>query len=61
MIILKELWDTGVSPSGGFKNRLDKILLRNAVGRVACASGRERDDMTPRGPIQVHIFKATCG
>lgn len=56
----RALGRSGVSPVGGFKNRLDKILLRNAVGRVAPASGRGMDDMMSRGPIEVCIFKATC-
>lgn len=56
----RALGHSGVSPIGGFNNRLDKIPFRNAVGRVAPASGRGVDDMTSQGPIQVHIFKATC-
>lgn len=53
----KALGHSGVSPIGGFKNRSDKIPLRNAVARVAPASGRGKDDMTSQGPIQVCIFK----
>lgn len=49
----KALGHSGVSPIGGFKNRSDKIPLRNAVARVAPASGRGKDDMTSQGPIQV--------
>lgn len=56
----RALGRSGVSAIGGFKNRLDKIPLRNAVGRVAPASGRGMDDMMSQGPIQVHIFKAIC-